>query len=58
MFGTSINSQSNAALNEITDVARESNDFSLVHKEVKSRIDRKQEKQKEYYDKGRKPART
>lgn len=57
MFGTLMNSESNPALNEITDVTRKTCDLSSLREEVKGRIDSEQQKQKQYYDKGRRPAR-
>lgn len=57
MFGTMINSESNPTLNEITDIIRKPCDLASVRSEVKDRIDKEQEKQKLYFDKGRKPAR-
>lgn len=56
MFGTIINSESNPILNEIGNLTRESCDLSSLRREVKNKIDREQEKQKQYYDKGRRPA--
>lgn len=57
MFGTLMNSERNPAFNEITDCTRESCELASVREEVKSRIDEEQTKQKQAYDKGRKPAR-
>lgn len=58
MFGLKMNSENNPSLNEIIDLSQEHCDISDIREEVKNRIDQEQEKQKQYYDKGRKSART
>lgn len=57
LFGTNMNSETNPILNEVIEETRETNDLSVIRREVKDRIDSEQIKQKQYYDKGRKPAR-
>lgn len=57
MFGTSMNSEVDAKLNEIRRNAREDTDVIRIREEVKDRLHDQQIKQKEYYDKSRKPAR-
>lgn len=57
LFGTCMNVQANPILNEISDQTRDQTDLRDIRQEVKDRTDNEQVKQKEYYDKGRKPAR-
>lgn len=57
MFGTHMRSEINPKLNEIIIEANENLEVENIHKEVKDKIDVEQEKQKKYYDKGRRPAR-
>lgn len=57
MFGTSMNAELDPKLNEIRRNTREDNDIITIREEVKDRLQEQQIKQKEYYDKGRKPAR-
>lgn len=58
MFGTAMDGDFSSVLNEVIDETRETCDLSLMRQEVKNRIDKRQEAQKLYYDKGRRPART
>lgn len=58
LFGTSMSSEKNPILNEISDETREVVNLAELRSEVKERIDREQINQKRHYDKGRRPART
>lgn len=58
MFGTCMNSDTNTMLNEVHRETREEIDLTTVRDQVKNRIDAEQQKQKSYYDKGRRPARV
>jgi hypothetical protein len=58
MFGTCMRSEVNPTLNLITRAIEEKRDVSGIRREVKARIDKEQSKQKDNYDKGRKPARV
>lgn len=58
MFGTAMNGEVTPILNEILNETRETSDLSVIRKDVKSKIDREQIRQKQYFDKGRKPARV
>lgn len=57
MFGTSMSGDINPILNE---VRQDTSDIQVteIRREVKDRIDREQQKQKQYFDKKRRPART
>lgn len=57
-FGTEMMSEFNLALNEIIEETREVSSLPSIRSEVKCNIDKAQEAQKRYYDKGRRPART
>ncbi|PZC75624.1 hypothetical protein B5X24_HaOG205900 [Helicoverpa armigera] len=57
MFGTSISSEISPILDEVIEQTREDNDLSSLRDDVKTKIDEEQQKQKLYYDKGRRPAR-
>lgn len=57
MFGVRINSEVNPALNEVR-TSEQAISAASIRSEVKERIDKAQEKQKLYYDKGRTIART
>lgn len=56
MFGTCMNSEANPKLNEVRQETRKVDDVIDIREEVKDRIDVQQEKQKENYDKNRRPA--
>lgn len=58
MFGTCMNSEINPCLNEILEEVRDDVDVSDIRSQVKDRIDTEQEKQKERYDRNKRPART
>lgn len=58
MFGTLMSSEVNPILNDIVNETRDPSELSTIRLQVKNNIDIEQEKQKQYYDKGRKPART
>lgn len=49
-------SQYNPSLNEITEDTRDDMSLPIIHSEVKSKIDKAQQAQKLYYNKGRRPA--
>lgn len=58
MFGTHINSEVDPRLNEIRENTREKTELTTIREQVKDKIDEEQDKQKCYYDKNRRPART
>lgn len=58
MFGTSINAELDPILNDIRRNTQENSDVGKIREQVKDRIQAEQIKQKEYYDRNRKPART
>lgn len=57
MFGTHMRSEIDPRLNEIVKETNEIIDVNNIHTKVKDKIEEQQEKQKKYYDKGRRPAR-
>lgn len=57
MFGTCMNAEIDPKLNEIRRNTRDNIDLTDIRKVVKDKIDMGQKKQKEYYDKNRRPAR-
>lgn len=57
LFGTSMSSEINPILNEVTKDSRENCDITAICEEVKKRIDNEQVKQKQVYDRNRVPAR-
>ncbi|CAG9132567.1 unnamed protein product [Plutella xylostella] len=57
LFGTCMNGEMRPVLDEIAEVTRDRSDLSDIRVEVKDRIDAEQSRQKERYDRGRKPAR-
>lgn len=57
LFGSSMSAEFNPTLNEVREHTRQDKDVTLIREEVKERIKESQIKQKENYDKGRKPAR-
>lgn len=58
MFGTFMNGEINASLNEVLNETQEDIDVSTIRAQVKEKIDVEQEKQKQWYDRNKKPART
>lgn len=58
MFGTCMDSEMNPRLNEVRNETRENCDLTEIREQAKKAIDKDQEKQKQRYDKGRKPARV
>lgn len=57
LFGTYMNGEMKPVLNEIAEDTRHYEELSTIRDQVKNKIDFEQSKQKEYFDKGRKPAR-
>jgi transposase InsO family protein len=57
LFGTLINSEVLPTLNDALVEAREKSDVSEIRREVKERLDIEQEKQKQFYNRNRRPAR-
>ena len=58
MFGTAMDAELDPKLNEVRRNTREDNDIITIREEVKDRLREQQVKQKQYYDKDRKPARN
>lgn len=58
LFGVSMRSEINPILNKVVAETRGDCDITTIRSEAKSRIDNNMIKQKEHYDKGRKPATT
>lgn len=56
MFGVGMNAEINPSMNEIVNETREQTDLLSIRENVKDRIDEQQVKQKESYDKNRRPA--
>lgn len=57
MFGTRMNSEIEPILNEVRSETRDNTAVTDIRHEVKDRIDNEQIKQKQYYDKRKRPAR-
>lgn len=57
MFGTCMNVEANPRLNEIRQETRDNSDLTSIREIVKDKIDFEQEKQKDNYDRNRRPAR-
>lgn len=57
MFGTCMNSEANPRFNEVRQETRNDIDVNEIREQVKDAIDSEQEKQKQRYDKNRRPAR-
>ncbi|KAH9632448.1 hypothetical protein HF086_014532 [Spodoptera exigua] len=58
MFGTSMNAELVPKLNDVRRNTQEYSDVGEIREQVKDKIQAEQIKQKEYYDRNRKPART
>lgn len=58
MFGTKINSEHHPALNEVSQEIHQAEDLPSIRREVKNRIDAAQDAQKQYHDRGKRPARV
>ncbi|KAG6464791.1 hypothetical protein O3G_MSEX014731 [Manduca sexta] len=58
MFGTFMNGEIHAGLNEILEELREDIDVDTIHNQVKQNIDKEQVKQKERYDRNKRPAKV
>lgn len=56
MFGMQMNGEINSNLKEIILETQQKNDLGAIRQEVKDKLDQEQQKQKEYYDQGRIPA--